>query len=280
MSLSNKALLVNLHISQWTGRKLDRQATSHVETRFATKSKVGQYTKKLLPGAAALDEVTRVASSLRQWYYVQTLPWYADGSRILSSKNYLDFCNEYRRRAGEFHNVVNQFMIEYPTLQQAAKQQLGDLFHETEYPSMGQLKHSFSCDIVFLPLPDVADFRTEMLDEEKKAFMERMRSVEEGATRECWNRLHDVVQKAVAKLQQPDAVFRDTLIDNIRETCALLPKLNVSDNPDLEMLRQAVESSLAGISADTLRSTVHTRANVADKLADITSRMGAFMGGV
>ena len=277
--LSQKAILVYLTISQWTGRKLDKRATGHVEHDFKTDGKVGNYTKKLLPGARELEAIAAQAGAIRKFFYDQTLPWLADGTRILSSKNYIQFTQDYRARKNAFDASVEAFLTEYPKLRDAARAKLGELFSENEYPSAAHLRTAFQCDIAFLPLPDAADFRTEMLDSEKDAFLAKMREVEANATRECWTRLHDVCQKAIAKLAQPDAIFRDSLIQNISDICGLLPRLNVTDDPALENARQAVEKLAASISPDVCRDNATERQDAAAKLREITDKMGAFMGG-
>lgn len=276
--LANKALLVHLTISQWTGRKLDKKATETVEQTHNTKGKVGNYTKQLLPGAKELENIQRLASSIRAFFYSNTLPWYSDGSRILSAKNYLDFTNEFRTKKSDWDQAVNQFISEYPALREHAKNTLGDLFIDAEYPNPLYLSGAFNCEISFMPIPAVQDFRVDLLDSEKEAFLNRMQEIETTATKDCWNRLFDVVSKAASKLNQPNAVFRDSLIENITEICALLPKLNVTDDPNLEAMRQTVESSIATYSPDQLRQSKFDRDNAARQLDEITSKMSAFMG--
>lgn len=278
MSLATKALLANLHISQWTGRKHDKRATGTVEEEYKSEKAVGNYTKKLLPGAKELDAVNRIAGGLREFFYEQSLPWCADGSRIISSKGYLEFTSEFRKRKTEFDNAVASFLDAYPTLRENARAKLGNLFAEGDYPTVSQLKGSFRCEVAFLPLPDVADFGTEILDSERDSFLTKMREVETNAMRECWTRLHDVVSKAAVRLQEPEAVFRDSLIQNIQDMCALLPKLNVTDNPDLERMRVEVEQLAAGMVPAQLRKSELVRTDAAQKLDAITSKMSVFMG--
>ncbi len=158
MSLSNKALLANLSISQWTGRRLDKRATSTVESTHETQKSVGNYTKKLLPNAPELEELQRLAGAMRVFFYDQTLPWYSDGSRILSSKNYLEFTAAFRTKKSEYETAVETFLTAYPRLKELAKSQLGNLFTDSEYPTVGYLKVAFSCEISFMPIPDVQDF--------------------------------------------------------------------------------------------------------------------------
>ena len=277
--LASKALLTTLNISQWTGYKYDKRATTTVEASFATQAAVGNYNKKLLPGAVELEEVRRVASSIRAFFYEQTLPWFADGTRIISSKNYMSFVAEFRTRKQQFDRALNDFLTVYPKLRREAEVKLGDLFNAKEYPTESQLRRAFSCDIAFMPLPDVADFRTEIAESEKEAFVQRMQDVEAEAMKDCWNRLHEVVSKAAERLQEPEAKFRDSLIENIQDICSLLPRLNITDDPKLEAMRKDVEKLAAGISPKDVRTNSVARANAARKLDEITNKMSAFMGG-
>jgi hypothetical protein len=277
--LAHKALLANLKISQWTGKKNDRQATNTVENSYSTRGNVGQYSKKLLPGASELENIQRLAGMIRVFFYRETLPWFSDGSRILSSKNYMDFTKAFREKKQEYDNAVADFVKEYPTLKADAKVKLGSLFVDSEYPDVGYLASTFSCEISFMPIPEVGDFRVQILDEEKQSFLARMKETENNALQDCWNRLHGVVSKAAEKLQNPESVFRDSLIENIQDICQLLPKLNVMDNPDLEAMRLQVEKLLCEVKPGDCRNSVAERKTAAAKLDDITSKMSVFMGG-
>lgn len=281
--LANKALVVSLNISQWTGRKFDKTATETVVTEHKTEREAGNYTKKLLPGAKELAEISRLASSIRLFFYENTLPWASDGARIIKSTAYMDFTKAFRKRKAEFDHAVTEFIREYPALRDQARSKLGELFRETEYPTAARLENAFSCDVSFMPVPSVDDFRVEILDSEKDEFLKRMAEVETNAMRECWTRLHDVVSRAASTLasQRSDgkpAIFRDSLIENIQELCGLLPKLNVTDDPALEAMRVEVERIAAGISPDDCRKSVDARTEAARKLDDITSKMSVFMG--
>ena len=81
------------------------------------------------------------------------------------------------------------------------------------------------------------------------------------------------------KLADPKAIFRDTMIENTRELCALLPRLNFADDPNLEAMRQEVEQSLAGNHPDALRNDPDLRRDKAAEAKAIMDKMRAFMGG-
>jgi len=96
---------------------------------------------------------------------------------------------------------------------------------------------------------------------------------------EAWKRLHDRVQHMAEQLADPAAVFRDTLVENTREICAVMSRLNFTDDPNLEAMRLEVEQSLTKHHPDALRNDPDLRRNKAAEANDIMKRMGAFMGG-
>lgn len=276
MSLSNKALLANVHIRVWSGKKVDARANSTVERTHATHGKVGNYSKKLLPDSMELANAINTAANIRAFFYKETLPWFSDGSRILSSKNYIDFTNEFNKHKANFDRAVNLFADSYLALKNSAKTSLGDLFIETEYPTLEAIRNSFSCEVNFLPLPDVQDFRTEISETEKAKFVATLQATEKQAMRECWDRLYNVVSKAASKLNDPKGKFHDSLIENITEMCQLLPKLNINDDPTLESMRQSVESIASNLEPKFIRDNTQARHNAANKLDDVLSKMSAF----
>lgn len=279
-SLSTRALLVSVNISQWSGRRLDKVATATANSHHKASRGAGNYTKKLLPNARELDAIFTIASKARQYFYEQSLPWMADGTRILSSENYLDFTNSMRKIKAEFDNAVADFVTAYPKLKANAQSMLGDLFNEGEYPNIDELKSKFSIETSFLPMPDVKDFRVELAEVEKKEFVKKMREVESIAMRDCWDRLHSVVKVAADKLSQPDALFRDSLIENITEIVNLLPKLNITNDTNLETARRDVENLVLKMRPDVLRVNVSERDKASKELAEIENKMKSIMGGI
>ncbi len=95
---------------------------------------------------------------------------------------------------------------------------------------------------------------------------------------EVWTRLHSVVSRAVEKLKEPNGIFRDSLIENISDLCGLLPRLNVTDCPDLERARIEIEKIAGSISPEVCRENSAERAAAADSLSEITEKMSVFMG--
>lgn len=269
--LSQRALLVSLNISQWVGRKMDKRATNTANTAHRADASAGSYTKKLLPGAEELEKVNALAAQARKFFYENTLPWMSDGTRIISSKNYLKFVEGMRKTKDEFSRAVKDFEAEYPRLKAEAVKRLGDLHDPEDYPE--NIGAKFSMQDTYLPLPDAKDFRVEISEAERREFQRKMKEVESQAMRECWSRLRDVVKTASDRLANPDAIFRDSLIENIKEVAALMPLLDISTDSKLDDARREVEAIVKNLSPDVLRDNRGERDKASKALKDIESRM-------
>lgn len=279
MSLSDKALLVSLNISQWAARKLDKRETQELAAKHGTVEGVARVNKALLPGADALDKVHKKTGEIRTWFYEQTLPWGMEGSRILPSANYMAFVQTMRTKILEWERLYGTFKQEYPALQAQARINLNGLYRDEDYPDVSEMDRKFKADVSFFPVPDAGDFRVSLSNDEiariQQDVTERVEQAQAVAMRDCWDRLHKVVKHAHEKLADPKAIFRDSLVENAKELCALLPKLNLTSDPQLEAMRQELEGALCKHTPEVLRQSGATRAETASKMADIMAKMGA-----
>lgn len=276
--LTQKAMLARLSIQQWSARKLDRQATEKVKSDFNTSSDAGRYNKALI-ATNALKAVQQAASEARTYHYTNTLPWQDDGARILPATNFMQYSEGMRKLRANFDKAVAAFITEYPALVEDAKSRLQALFNAMDYPKDITAKYSFAVQID--PMPNGSDFRVELQAEELNAIRNdierRTADATEAATRDLWDRLHSAVAAMVDRLSSPDAIFRDSLVENVVELVDLLPRLNLTGDPDLEAMRQEVTAKLTAHEPETLRRDKNARAAVAQDAAAIMSAMQGYM---
>lgn len=280
MNLNDRALLVQLNISQWTARKYDKRATQEVATTHGTTTAAGRYNKALLPMNDQLDHVHKKATSIRDRYYKNTLPWGMDGTMMLPTSNYLQFMTDFRKEKSDWVSLVNTFVAEYPTLVRNAQTLLGSLYDPSDYPTQDAIRAKFHMDIAVFPVPS-SDFRVSIASDELSRIQQdvemRVRDSQQQAMKEVWQRLYDRVKHMAEKLSDPKALFKASMIENARELCALLPRLNFADDPNLEMLRNEVESKLLK-HPDALRNDPDLRSDTAEEARRIMAAMGTFMG--
>lgn len=287
MSIQNASMLVDLNISVWTGRKQDKKVAEEIDAAKSTKTKAGNYHKKLLAGTQKLDELQKLVNTIRIWHYNQTLPWSDGGTRLLTVANFINYKTTLSDYEQQFEEAVDDFIKEYPTLVSAAAFQLGDLFDPEEYPDVSKLENKFRFRYAMLPVPEVGDFRVDI----GKAYLDEMKSEYEsyyeqkltGAMRDAWDRLHDCVSKLSEKLADAETprvtkdgevrtqIFRDSLVTNAVELCDLLSRLNVTNDTMLEQARKKLEDAVSGITPKELRDDDSLRLDVKARVDQILS---------
>lgn len=282
MSISSRALLVTLNVSQWTARKLDKRESDEITRKHGAVEGAARVNKSLLPMAQSLDRIHKLTAATRNDYYRRTLPW-AEGLGIIKSESYMDFVRLMSGHKDRWQAAVDAFVQEYPALREEARLQLNGLYRDEDYPLPGAIASRFRMDVAFFPVPEACDWRVELADSEveqlREQITQRVMESEGRAMQEAWRRVYDVVSKAHDRLSNPDNIFRDSLIENARELCQVLPGLNIADDPALEKMRREIESDLCAYEPEDLRKNENLRAEVSDKLAEIMGRMGPMFGG-
>lgn len=281
-ALQNRAMLVNLSISAWTASKKDKNVSAAVKKQHGASEKTAGWFNKRLIDPVALEPISKIEGRTRDMHYKLTLPWGDNGDRILPAMAYMDYVDAMRAHRTEYENAVAEFVKSYPMLVQDARKMLGTMYEPGDYPDVTQIRSRFEIKTVFTPIPDAADFRVDVgdaaVDEIKQSITASVEERLAGATRECWNRLAEVVEKMATALEDPERVFRDTLVENIRTLVLLLPKLNVNGDDRLSMALTEVRTHLL-IEPDALRKDKKLRAVTAAKAAEILEqRIKPFQG--
>lgn len=280
-TVSARAMLVQLHVSTWAARKFDKGATSQVNKQNAASDKAGRYNKHLLAGAKEHEALISACEAARDVHYSQTLPWTDKGSRLLPTANFMSYTTAMRKIFAVMDDRLAEFVDAYPALVNAAEQQhtaLGRLFNRAEYPKAQDIKRRFSWTLDFDKVPD-GDFRVDLPADVLENISRQARNRAADAAREAmdgaWERLHEAVAR-IHKASSPDGVVRGTLIDNARNVCDTLARLNVAGDERLEAMRVRVERELAQLDLEDLRKDDTVRKDTAKKAKSIMDAMSAF----
>jgi len=280
IDIRSSALLVTLRISSWSARKYDKKVTDKVTREHGASSDAGRFNKSLLPGdCASYKALVSYLGSIRQSHYDHTLAWGEDGgARLLPVANDRAYRDAYDEWTNQVNNVLlPAFLGEYPSLKEQARRLLNGMFKEEDYPTVGELERKFSLRAEFEPIPE-ANFRkiavaSGLQSEMERKLEERVQNSIKGAMDDAWNRLHECVEHLHERLAQPGAIFRDSLVENLRECCDMLGRLNVTGDQQLENARKASIERLLQFSPDRLRANDRARGNVATAAAEIMTQI-------
>jgi hypothetical protein len=266
--VARSAMMVDLHISVYSGRKQDKATQGEVTTAKGSGSKkAASVYKNLFAECKELDDLTKFQARARAEHYRLTLPWNDQGARLLPTASLLEYQQIMGRYRNEFERLVDAFLDKYDTLVAAAAFQLGTLFDRKEYLSRAQVALRFRMESSFTPLPTSGDFRLDVESTVQRELIEqyerRMEAKLAQANQDSWSRLHEALlrlsDRLVIEEDGKKRKFHDTMVTGALELCELLTVMNVTNDPELEKARRKVEEVLSGVTPKELRDEHSTR---------------------
>lgn len=216
--LQDNSLIVSLSVCIWSARKLDRKVTDEVNKSHNASDDAGRY-NKLLVSKEHLDKIQKVMGESRIFHYENTLPWGDNNERLLPASNYFDYVQKMAEFKGKFERETQEFLANYDKVIEEAKVRLNGMFRDADYPSRQEIVNKFSFKNSFMPVPDT-DFRIKLKEEEVQKLREQLKTEVtnrlEEAVKDTWTRIKDQLQHMRDRLRNPDAIFRDSLFNNLK----------------------------------------------------------------
>ncbi len=285
MNISEKAMLVALSISAWSGRKYDKDASAEVAKNHGTDSNRAGRFNKILVNPTSLKDINNIASSARNYTMSMTLPWLNDGIRIIPVDVYLEYSQKMSDYRSQFNQAVDKLVTEYDALVKQARLDLNGLFKESDYPSVESIRHKHAFNVKLFNLPDSKDFRVDLSESEfqstKQEIEQNLADATENAVRDVFERVSMKMEHILKRLKEVEATdgkgIRDSMMKNIVELADLLPKLNITKNPDIDGVALQIKQDLASITSDDLRENQSSRIAAAQTARDILAKVSTYI---
>jgi len=271
VSIASSAVQIDLNISTWTARKLDRKVSEEIDGAKKTNTRAGNYNKHLLAGTKQLKDIQSLTGEIRNWHLRQTLPWSDNGTRLLPMKNFFKYKEQLTEYQHQFDTKVKQLVEDYPQLISLSAYNLGELFDVNDYPPTEEIESKFNLGYTIIPVPEAGDFRVDIgndiRQELESQYEDAYQQKVETAMSSAWSRLHTTLENMVTKLADPrwneedakNPQVYDSFIGHGMELTSLLTSLNITDDHDLEQARIGLEQALAGVQPDMIKNQPYVR---------------------
>lgn len=278
-NLQSRSLLVELSISKWDARRLDKNETRDVASRNAADKRTVRVNKSLMPNCGELVDIKKFARQAEDYVWKNTLPW-EHGRRIVSTEIYLKFEPEMSKMAREFERLVDEFDKVYLVRIEDAKIPLGGLFNYDDYPQDIRKKFAFKCE--YHPVPDSSNWVLQMSNNHA----ESLRAAASRATeqrlaetmRTAWQRLHDVGSRLGERLADDGGPFHATAVTEAKHVVTILKDLNFTNDPDLERMRVSLDRIVKHMHPEDVRRDPVFRQKAATQVRGVMDSMAAFVG--
>jgi hypothetical protein len=278
--LTASAVLVDLNISEWVGRKLDKTSTDKVvKDNHAMSKDAARVTKHLFVDNPKLAEVMKKSAKARNYVAAHTLPWMGS-LKLLPMTQFLRFQEDMGALEAEFHAAVDAFLNDYDIQVAAMAFKLGNLFQRSEYPSAGQLRAKFKFSWDVMPLPTSGDFRVEAEAELRASLRDSYNEIMNKRVADSmnlmWGRLKECLEHMLDRLGvgedgKPN-IFRDSMLENAKELVNMLKDFNITHDPEMEQARRELAALIDNVEPQELRKNTAIREEVKSNVADILSK--------
>lgn len=272
-----KAVLVRLAIRIFPNTRQDPEITEEVRTKKALGIGAGQWLKHIFPDEA-LKGIREKGGEARRRHYDLTLPW-EEGYRLLPTGAHAHYESEMAMFRTQFMAQVELFRKDYPDWIKKAKKMHNGTFDESLYPDWIVMKGNFEFGTEFSPMPKSSHFITQgiardALSEMRTELEERNTQRVQAAVKDTWTRLLTPVKAIADKLSGKDTIFRDSLIENVKEITGLIPSLNLTNDSELSAIAREIEQKFASLDPEVLRENLDVRREVSAAAKKLISNFG------
>ena len=154
-------------------------------------------------------------------------------------------------------------------------------FVGSDYPSSwANMKSEFCIRVEHSPVPKAGEFAIKGIAakavSDMRAEMEsRVNKNVEEAMQNTWFELLAPVQDLASKLANKDAkIYRDSLVDNLKDIVARIPALNLTGDNRLTRAAAQIKERLASVKIETLKESVEARTEAGKAAQEIISQFG------
>lgn len=280
-TLAERAILIRLASTKVRASARDDAATALVEGSFGV-TKAGQFNKRLLKGSARFENVQKAQNEAIRYWHESTVPWMDDGFRLLPADKYLDFTAELRSKITALDALAADLRAHWATEVADDVARLGSLGRVEDYPT--DITGMFTLEVRTMPVPSNNDWRVQVSDADRQALDESIAEVEANVAKHLIKRVMEHVARLAARLEEykgeKGQKWHGSLVTNLSELLAMVPDLNINDDPEVEALVESVAKVIEPFKdrPEALKHSETARANAKAKLDKIMDSMDVFFG--
>lgn len=252
-------MLCVLRTGAWRATREHRQESVAENARHAVQDIAKVHVR--LTSHPALEALGKLHSAARAEHYRLTLPSLDEGVRFIPTTRILEHSNIIKDYAEKHSKLADEFCAAYDQERCEAPIRLNGLYRAEFFPPLEVVRSRFRFSSDYREVP------------EQGAWQDWLREAGQAAESELRERFADALRRMVETLRQPDKIFRDSLVGNLRDLCDLSGDLNLSGALDIAAVAQAARDNLCTYSPDTLRDSKSEREEAAKRAAGLVSML-------
>ncbi len=211
------------------------------------------------------------------------IPW-DTGTGVLPAK-LVDRCMEVKDEMEEpIPELKQEFLSVYQEWKDTAPERMGNLYAESDFPSIDQCEKDISWEFTMIPLPDADQLkRIQLISPNWVQVLEagnnaKIAKAIEEARAQTWKDLFDPVQHIIDVLSKDKAKLHETLLGNLHRILELAPAFNLSGDVQMDLFVTRAKADLESVTIEDLRSDPDLRASMVTKCTALLNNFGTVAG--
>jgi hypothetical protein len=262
-----------------TRKTLSSAQKSQAAESFGAEGDVISAGKKLID---TRDPVFRAVTSIRtrtgSYFKGISLPYPEPGIRLIRQGD----LDEINLHMGEFKDELAEAVRDldgrFDELKSAARQRLGDLFNEADYPASLLGLFDMAWDFPSVEPPDYLQrLNPQVYQQEcqrvQTRFDEAVRLAETAFTEELAKLVDHLAERITGEDDGRPKVFRDSAVENLQGFFERFRSLNIQSNAELDDLVDRAQRVVAGVEPQQLRDSGDLRQQLATQLSSVQSSL-------
>lgn len=294
--LTEKALLVRATIrgKSWGRSKQDKAAGARAAADNGAEEASVRLVKTLVPKSFT-EGLTEVGNAAYALHRKLTLPWSDEGERILTTAAHEEYMGAMSEFAERYHEAARKLHQSYDDVKADARIRLGALFNEKDFRSAERLFAlspdtgryiNFQIAVSRRAIDEGKDLRIDLNEAEVKKIADEIRRENEAAIQaavsDAWSRLKGPIEHMATMLAKYEngetRAIQEAWVTNVREIAKLIPKLNLTGDPEMDRIAKEAALWLTQWNQPQLKDSPGTRKVVRTKAEELLAQMAGYCG--
>lgn len=273
-----------LQLQKWgISKSLTQGQVIKAAEEFHSDAKFLRATKKLIdPGHPAWKKVMEVRSRMTAAWKSTTLPYPEPGIRLIRKLHVAGFSAKMEALRTEFDAAVALLEECYSELRTAARENLGDLFNENDYPPTIAELFDVHWEYPNLDPPNyLKEINPELYEEQKKLIEARLEEAiamtEEALATEMQELITHLIDRLTGGADGKPKQFKDQTVEGLREFFEGFKQANIGSNAQLDHLMEQAKNVIGSRTPGELRGDANLRDQIKEGLQGVATQLDALM---
>ncbi len=226
--------------------------------------------------------LTSIRSQINSFWKDNSLPYPEAGIRLIKQNRIDEFNSTLEDYREQLEAGVRMLEDHYAEIKAAARQRLGSLYCESDYPSALDELFAVEWDFPAVDPPEyLRRLNPELYEEQARRVSQRFERAVELAEQTFIEELDRLVNHLAERLSGSEdgkpKIFRDSVVENLNEFFSRFREMNVRSNEQLDELVGRCEQLVRGVNPQNLRDNESLRRNVSTHLSTVQSSLDQLM---